>query len=581
MTCPAWRGLAAASALFVSACSNGTGVPAAVSEPGLRVVAATPAALAWVPSGTPVALTFNRPLDPTSVWTGTLVVQRRGGGEVAGTTVLDGATLHWRPAEPLGEGWYELVPRHEVRALDGSEWDTLDALRVEFAVRRDLGTWSAPVNLGRAGPDAPLLVNDPLGGAALAWLAGGEVWVAEFDRDRGWSPAEAVMPVPTSAAPTRLLAARGSATMAVAIVQAHAGFPGQSAVRLSTSRSFDLAGRRVWNRAVVTFLELLAQPPELHVDAAGGSLLLLVSPSVGQQVLRMVRFDDFGVGRDERLSAIAHHVAVERVDRSVLGDVAVTWRELDASGVRRLTRIARRGELEVATPMATIGAPLGGGFDTEGNAWLLMPATAATMRLRVQAAQRWQDAGVELPLSLAFLSSFALDLLTLDWSSEGGASTLSANRVDRLGRARSGNSLYGPTREDLSLVAFHGDPDRGVLAIWRGEDGLHYSRLLRGPGDATTWTAVRRFEPDHLPVPAERAVITPAGSGRTYFTFVDDGRLATTFDEPGREMPRPVRNLLDQTDGDPLRNAILRGTSRGRLLLVTRKGDSYQGQWIE
>ena len=581
MTCPAWRGLAAASAVFVCACSNGTGGPAAVTEPGLRVLAVTPATYEWAPVGTPVALTFNRALDPASVWTRTLVVQRRGGGEVAGTAVVEGATLHWRPAEPLGEGWYELVPRHDVRGLDGSEWNTLDAVRVEFAVRRDLGTWSAPVNLGTAGPDAPLLVEDPLGGAALAWLAGGDVWVAEFDRDRGWSPAVAVVPVPTSAEPTRLLAARGSATMAVAIVQAHAGFQGQSAVRLSTSRTFDLEGRRVWNRPVVSFLELLAQPPELHVDAAGGPLMLLVSPSGGQQVLRMVRFADFGLVSDEPLSAIAHEVAVERVDYSVLGDVAVTWRELDVSGVRRLTRIARRAGLDVATPMAAIGAPRGGGFDQEGNAWLLLPATTATMRLRVQTAQRWQDSGVELPYGLAFLSSFALDLLTLDWRSEGGLSTLSANRVDRLGRALSSTTLYGPTREDLTLLAFHGDPDRGALAVWRGDAGIHYSRLQRGPGDATAWTSARRWEPDHAPVPIERAVITPAGRGRTYFTFVDQGRLATTYDEPGRDMPRPVRNLLDPTDGDPLRASILRGTSRGRLLLVTRSGSSYQGQWIE
>ncbi len=566
--------------LILASCSAGAGGPAQASESGLRVVATYPAAHEWAVEGADVALVFNRALDPESVRLRSIVVRHRGGGDVGGVTTVDGATLRWQPAEPLAEGWYELEVSPDVRARDGSEWHTLQARRSEFAIRRDAGRWSHPVILGAAGSANPLLAQDPLGGAALAWMLDATVQVAEFDRDQGWLGATPVMTVPANSDPVQLSVARGSSTLAIATAQAQAGLLAPAVVRLRVSRGFDADGKRTFDVPPVTFFEALRQPLQMVVDADGAVVMLLVTAVADRQELRLLRFVGHDLRMRERLGGAADQVAVERVEVSAQGDVAIAWNEITAGVAARFVRVLRQTGLDPVEPLATIGAPRDAGFDGTGNAWTLVPASSTTMRFRTQTARHWAQAGVELPYDLAHLVSFDLDLLALAWRSTGGAGTLSAQRFDRLGRVSAGADLFGPTFEPLVPVTFVGDPDRGVLAVWRAGDSLIHSQLARGADDVLAWSTPRAWYPDHLAVPIERALVTPAGRRRTWFTFVADGRLAATFHEPGRAMPRPMRNDLRSAEDDPLGRAIVAGTAQGYLLLVHRSERGFEGQWL-
>src|SRR5690606_35214521 len=111
-----------------------------------------------------------------------------------------------------------------------------------------------------------------IGGASVAWIHGGVLHVAEYDRDRGWRTARPV-DQPGTSAPSLLMLARGAGTAAVATVRGTPGDVDVDLVRVQVSRSFDRDGRRVWTGAHAFSVDLVSEP-QLHVTAAGDAFLV-------------------------------------------------------------------------------------------------------------------------------------------------------------------------------------------------------------------------------------------------------------------------------------------------------------------
>ncbi len=561
-------------AALLAACSGGDSGGGSPPPLDFRFVGVVPTEGAWVSPDIVPEVSFSRPLVQVTTRPGDLALFRRGGAAVPGQVKVEGARLMFQPADPLAEGFYVLVPGNDIKAFDGSPLATVALTPVEFSVRGSAGIWSDAVSLGDAPPVdvQPLIVTDAMGNASAAWVRGNQVLVADYDRDLGWSPAVVVDRI-VGAVPATVLLARGAATVAVAIVQAEGGVSVDTTIRVRVSRGLDRQGARVWE-APQLVRQTLVTAPQLHVSVVGQPFLLSASTLVGRTELRVLWLDAVG-WRDEAVGRVASQFSIDGVYHGMRGDLMITWTETTLSDRVSYARVRRAAGWNLALTLGE--APRAAGIGADGNAWLLLPDGLTRAIYIAQDAERWLPTRPSVPAGFDHLIGLNRDLLQLSWRADLGAEILMARRYDRLGQLIAENVLAGPTPEPLRHVLLAGDLDTEVTAIWREGQGIQVARLARRGSPTMEWSPAVAWQAEHAQIPIERARIT-AASRRTALTWVEDGRLATSFLVAGRLAARRAITSRVSMSPTPLLDEVLVGTALGDVLVVWRQNGALLGQ---
>jgi hypothetical protein len=570
-------GVVFSGAIVACGCSGGgSGTGAITIPPGdFRYLSVTPAHGAWVAADVIPTATFSKPLAPASVGSGDLVVRTRDGVVIAGEVKSDSARMTFTPSQPLAEGFYVLTLGGDVEAFDGSPLALVALAPVEFSVRGPAGTWSNAVTLGaEPAPDANLVVAaDAIGGVSLAWLQGQDVMVADYDRDGGWAPAEVADRVTAQPADVKILLGRGAGTVILATVEGD--FAATPLLRVRTSRSTMRNRQRNWDGVRLFRIDLVGAP-QVHVDATGRPFLLAGSRRLTRADLRVTWFDT-NTMPEEVVGRPAEAFAIDGVYHGVRGDSMIAWTETSGPQRASYARVHRSGGWDAATTLPV--APHAGGVGADGNAWLFVADGPTRVLYAVQDAGRWPTTRPALPAGFGNLVARNRDVVQLDWRTDAGQETLLARHFDRLGQMVAETVLAGPTAEALRYVLFAGDPETEVLAVWRQGQGTRVSRLARTAG-VLAWSAAQDWHTEHAPIPIERALVTTA-AGRIGLTWVEDGKIATTFLMARRLAARPALNPRLPATATPLVDEQFLGTTAGALLVWWRGNRALNAQSLQ
>ncbi|MEZ5965040.1 MAG: Ig-like domain-containing protein [Planctomycetota bacterium] len=559
-------GSAAAAGLALAGCSGG----GQGSAPGAQAPAVTPAEGQWVGGDAVPQVRLLHEVDPTSVSDRTLILLDGAALRVPGQVEVDGNVVRFRPAADLADDEYALNFEREVYAKDGGPM-ALPTSPVRFSVRPRGPSWSAPaVALGGAGDAPPIFASDLVGGGgSLAWIHEGQVLVAEYDRDAGWRPASVIDRSVGSSTPD-LHVARGAGTVVVATVLPDPFSADLVLIRAWLSRRFGSGGTRIWD-PLPPISAAIAGVLRLHVSATGQAVLLLASTIQTTSALRAYWLSDQG-GNVDMVSGPGERFALDGLYSGSRGELAVAWTVTARTERQSHVRVWRQAGWE--TVRALPGAPTDGGIALDGNVWLRVPDSPSSSRYVRQEGLAWRSDTPVVPAGWAARVDRSGRLVVLDWRSDAAGESVRSLLYEGTGQLVSEQTIAGPTQEPLSFMALLGDVDTELMAVWR--EGQTVQHAIRRSANSR-WSEASPWRRAFLPVPVERAVLTPAGA-RTWVSWVEGEFLETTHVTPFARAPRPSVNVRVSPSPTPLRDEMLFGTSTGALLVVWAQDGYFHAQ---